>query len=356
MNGRTSRLHILDSLLKIYNDIQKRFKGRKIVISMSWNLRFIKDLTTRKSTMDNFDSSLKRSLRHIFELLGQSGVIFVVPGGSFHWKDVVPTSTNPGNKDLGNNYDTNPINGFPATEGVKRLDLETPNYFVTVGGVETTSWGNYYQTHRNLRVSAPAVDILVPLPASSFHSRELELARAQSTLPGGYGLVRGTAYAAATVAGLLAYFLEMGFDRYEARTVLYAYAYPRIDQPDTEGRLQRNLDVVYNGIWGFRNDARDPDSSDEDPNSSDEDPSSSDEDGELQSERFGALTRKLAGTEKDEVVKMCQTAIEEKWPQSDETSDSDSDGDDLVIPVPESDDFWKRSKYIKRKGPGATAI
>ncbi|KAK6511756.1 hypothetical protein TWF481_000662 [Arthrobotrys musiformis] len=90
-NGRTSRLHILDSLLKIHADISKRFKGRKIVISMSWILTFLSYPKSPGSKMDTFDYHLIESIRHILELLNQLGVTFVVPGGSVHWDDSIPS-------------------------------------------------------------------------------------------------------------------------------------------------------------------------------------------------------------------------------------------------------------------------
>ncbi|KAF3120250.1 hypothetical protein TWF569_003335 [Orbilia oligospora] len=288
-NGRTSRLHIFDSLLQIHADITKRFMGRKIVISMSWILTFLSDPNNPKSKMDTFDYNLIASIRSLIEMLSKLGVAFVVPGGSIHWEV----------EDEGNTVVTNPIIGFPAKEGLKRWNAERP--FITVGGVDMISWDNYYQSHLNLRVSAPAVDILVPLPYSTFESREVGPAKAVSHTPGDYGTVKGTAYAAGTVAGLFAYFLEMGFDRDEARTIIYAYSYPRFDRK-LEHRLDRAPGVVYNGAWGMCKEG---------------------------TSYYGPLTRELVEVEKDELVGMAQSLVQERWPE-----DLEWDSDDNISENP----------------------
>ncbi|KAK6529376.1 hypothetical protein TWF281_008552 [Arthrobotrys megalospora] len=164
-NGRTSRLHILDSLLKIHDDILKRFKGRKIVISMSWILTFLSDPENPEYRMDTFDYHLIENISHLLGLLGQLGATFVIPGGSIHWED-----------------------------GLKKLNREEFDPFITVGGVDMVSWDAYYQTHINLRISAPAVDVLVPLPSLSFNNKQIGPARAASHVQGDYGNVKGTAY------------------------------------------------------------------------------------------------------------------------------------------------------------------
>ncbi|KAF3228020.1 hypothetical protein TWF106_008424 [Orbilia oligospora] len=275
-NGRTSRLHIFDSLLQIHADITKRFMGRKIVISMSWILTFLSDPNNPEFKMDTFDYNLIASIRNLMEMLSKLGVAFVVPGGSVHWKV----------EDEGNNVVTNPIIGFPAKEGLKKWNAERP--FITVGGVDMISWDSYYQSHLNLRVSAPAVDILVPLPYSTFESREVGPARAVSHTPGDYGTVKGTAY-------------EMGFDRDEARTILYAYSYPRFDRK-LEHRLDRAPGVVYNGAWGMCKEG---------------------------TSYYGPLTRELVEVEKERLVGMAQSLVQERWPE-----DLEWDSDDNISENP----------------------
>ncbi|RVD83145.1 uncharacterized protein DFL_007544 [Arthrobotrys flagrans] len=270
----------------------------------------------------------KGSIRHIFELLSQLGVAFVVPGGSVHWEDEVE----------GNNVVTNPIVGFPAKEGLKKWTLKEPNPFITVGGVDMISWDNYYQTHLNLRVSAPAVDILVPLPSSSFDGREVGPARAVSHTPGDYGTVKGTAYAAGTVAGLFAYFLAMGFDRNEAKTIIYAYSYPRAGR-ESDHRLDRVPEVVYNGVWGLCKGG---------------------------TSSYGPLTRELVENEKSELIGVAQSVVQGKWPEElewdsdDDISDNPKRPTDLALgdsppgwgegpgeetpPVYNPEDSWKRGR------------
>ncbi|KAK6511757.1 hypothetical protein TWF481_000663 [Arthrobotrys musiformis] len=205
-------------------------------------------------------------------------------------------------------------------------------------GIDIVSWDTYYQTDRNLRVSAPAVDVLVPLPSSSFYSREIGPAKAASHNPGDYATVKGTAYAAATVAGLVAYFLEMGFSREEAKIIIYAYAYPRTDR-EFDTRLDRAPDVIYNGIWGFCKGGK---------------------------AQYGPLTRELVEIEKAELVKISRSVVQSKWPEELEW-DSDDDipdnpkrptdpslGDpppgwgegpgEETPPVYSPDDAWKRNR------------
>ncbi|KAK6510513.1 hypothetical protein TWF506_009619 [Arthrobotrys conoides] len=288
-NGKTSRLHILDSLLQIHADITRRRKGRKVVISMSWILTPPSDPNNPNSGMDSFDYFLIASIRHILEMLSQLDVAFVVPGGSFHL-DV---------ENQGNNAVTNPIVGFPANEGLRKWDinLKGRNPFITVGGVDMTSWDNYYQSHLSLRVSAPAVDILVPLPSSPFESREVGPARAMLHTPGDYGTVKGTAYAAATVAGLLAYFLAMGFNRDEAKTIIYAFSYPRVSG-EARQRLDQAPRVIYNGIWGICKGGE---------------------------SYWGSLTGDLPDIKKRELVKIARSLVRDRWPEelSWELDDSD---------------------------------
>ncbi|KAK6335142.1 hypothetical protein TWF718_010580 [Orbilia javanica] len=288
--GRTSRLHILDSLLQIHADIIKRFKGRKIVISMSWILTALPDPDSPKYKIDTFDRNLIKSIGHIQGLLSQLGVAFVVPGGSSHWDDEVKA----------NNAITNPIVGFPAKLGLKKWKLGGPNPFITVGGVDMVSWDTYYQSHGSLRVSAPAVDILVPLPSSPFNSREIGPPRAFSPTPGDYGTVKGTAYAAGTVAGLLAYFLAMGFNRNEAKTIMYAYSYGRADR-GFQHSLEPVPDVVYNGILGLCRGG---------------------------TSHYGPLTRELVETERDELLREAELMVETKWPSELDSGSDGGHGDD----------------------------
>ncbi|KAK6529375.1 hypothetical protein TWF281_008551 [Arthrobotrys megalospora] len=136
----------------------------------------------------------------------------------------------------------------------------------------------------------------------------------------------------------------MGFDSDEAKTITYAYAYPRVSR-EFDHRLDRIPDVVYNGIWGFCKDAR-------------------------TSDYFGPLTRELVETEKDELVEVARAVVSGKWPEELEW-DSDDDipvnpprpthtalGDpppgwgegpgEEPPPIYDPEDSWKRAAYTSK--------
>ncbi|KAK6535049.1 hypothetical protein TWF281_006347 [Arthrobotrys megalospora] len=234
-NGKTSRIHILDSLYKVWADVdalKRSYRGRSIVVSLSSGFFYEDDgEDPQHHDRETFDKYLQMLILEMMEEMGKLGIKFIVPVGSRQaFKKDGPSSPDP-------------LSFFPAQDGV------TPKYkgyIIVVGGVEMNNWLNYYQTNKGMEIWAPARDIKVALTGSPFN--KLEIAPASESA--GYGLVNGPCYAAATTAGLLAYYISLGLTATEAIDVLLAYAYPRDDRAGpvgVHGPFQRRPQVIFNG-------------------------------------------------------------------------------------------------------------
>ncbi|KAK6362348.1 hypothetical protein TWF730_006042 [Orbilia blumenaviensis] len=179
-NGKTSRIHILDSLYKIWADVdalKRTYRGKSIIVSMSSGF-FYDSGRDEEHTRDpeTFDGSFREIMLEMMEEMGKLGIKFVIPVGS--GKE---------SKNEETYYDSNPVMLFPANVG---LTLKHKEYIMVVGGVDMAHWLNSYQTDRRMEIWAPAKGIKVALTASKFN--ELEVSPVQDRF--NYGFVDGPCY------------------------------------------------------------------------------------------------------------------------------------------------------------------
>ncbi|EPS36629.1 hypothetical protein H072_9844 [Dactylellina haptotyla CBS 200.50] len=199
----------VDAYLRMYDDIVDTSNTRPVIINDSHSLLG----KWRTAWTDDLLVGWVRSMRKIvieFKKLGN--VVLVAPAGNLQ-----PTV---------------PVNAYP---GLFASEPETADMVVTVGGVNSVTFENEYQTAPWLKIWAPATNIEVPAGTTYFRtSRE-----------------SGTSLASPQVAGMLAYYCGMGMTISQAKEILYDYAYPRFDSTFGHSAVHGpEPKVLYNGAFG----------------------------------------------------------------------------------------------------------
>ncbi|KAK6344381.1 hypothetical protein TWF696_008018 [Orbilia brochopaga] len=180
--------------------------------------------------LDTFDVTMVTfMLEALWKLKRYKYVVFVAPGGS-----------EPADLHDPNRPDA-PHNAQSQFPGLYAYTGYLNKFIIPVGGVDMDRWQNQYRMHRNMEAWAPAISVATAAIPESFLPNE----------------ITPTRIAAAAAAGLLAYFVGLGFNVQESRILLYGFGVP-LAGVSAEDQSPTILNIINNNAWGVCQDAAPP--------------------------------------------------------------------------------------------------